>query len=198
MFWKATVGGRKWRGRWRPRRGLRARQGGRRRRQGTWEVPCHLGLWPSTVTDKAIAQGSRKWHGKSDPLNRRSLIQERAREVNRLQKVLEGANIKLGSVASDVLGKSDRAMIEALIQGTKDPEVLAELARGRLKSKRLELERALQGMLLVIAYHLLKEGTTYNDLGHNYFDERDQEAVVKRITSRLERLGYEVTIKKVA
>jgi transposase len=57
---------------------------------------------------------------------RRSLIEERAREVNRIQKVLEGANIKLSSVASDVLGKSARAMIEALIAGNRSGSPLRD------------------------------------------------------------------------
>jgi transposase len=76
---------------------------------------------------------------------RKSLIQERSREANRLQKVLEDAGIKLSSVASDVLGVSGRQMLTALISGTRDPEVLAELARGRLRAKLPELQRALQG-----------------------------------------------------
>jgi len=66
---------------------------------------------------------------------RRSLIEERAREINRIQKVLEGANIKLSSVASDVLGKSGRAMIEAIIAGEEDPVILSELAQSKLKTK---------------------------------------------------------------
>jgi len=78
---------------------------------------------------------------------RRSLIEERAREINRIQKVLEGANIKLSSVASDVLGKSARAMIEAMIAGQKDPEILSELAQRRLKKKKPELQRALNGLM---------------------------------------------------
>lgn len=78
---------------------------------------------------------------------RRSLIDERAREINRIQKVLEGANIKLSSVASDVLGKSGRAMLEAMIAGEKDPEILSELAQRRLKNKKLELQRALNGLI---------------------------------------------------
>src|SRR5690606_19808887 len=73
---------------------------------------------------------------------RRSLIDERAREANRVQKVLEGANIKLSSVASDVLGKSGRAMLEAMIAGENDPEALSELAQRRMKSKKAELKRA--------------------------------------------------------
>lgn len=78
---------------------------------------------------------------------RRSLIEERAREINRIQKVLEGANIKLSSVASDVLGKSGRAMIEAIIAGEEDPVILSELAQRRLKNKKPELQRALKGLI---------------------------------------------------
>lgn len=78
---------------------------------------------------------------------RRSLIEERAREINRIQKVLEGANIKLSSVASDVMGKSGRAMIEAMIAGEKDPVILSELAQRRLKNKKQELQRALNGLI---------------------------------------------------
>jgi transposase len=76
---------------------------------------------------------------------RRRLIQTRASEAQRLQKVLEGANIKLSSVASDVLGVSGRAMLRALIEGVQEPQALAELARGQLKKKHVELERALRG-----------------------------------------------------
>jgi len=62
---------------------------------------------------------------------RKTLVAERVDEVNRLQKVLETANIKLAAVATDVLGKSGRDMLEALLGGEHEPEVLAELARGR-------------------------------------------------------------------
>ena len=78
---------------------------------------------------------------------RRSLVQERTREANRIQKVLEGANVKLGSVATDVLGVSGRAMLKALSEGEEDPKALAELARGRLREKREELEEALRGLM---------------------------------------------------
>jgi transposase len=78
---------------------------------------------------------------------RRSLIDERAREANRIQKVLEGANIKLSSVASDVLGKSGRSIIQALIQGQDCAETLSQLALGRLKEKQAELQRALKGLM---------------------------------------------------
>jgi transposase len=72
-------------------------------------------------------------------------VRDRAREVNRLCKVLEDAGIKLTSVATDVLGVSGRAMVEALLAGTTDPTVLAELARGKLRKKLPALRRALQG-----------------------------------------------------
>lgn len=77
---------------------------------------------------------------------RRKLVQMKQSEVNRLQKVLEDANIKLASVASDVMGVSGREMIESLIAGERDPERLAELARGRLRNKREELQLALEGI----------------------------------------------------
>jgi len=82
---------------------------------------------------------------------RKVLVAQRADEVNRVQKLLEGANVKLASVATDVLGVSGRAMLAALLDGQEDPEVLAELARGRLRAKLPELRRALAGR--VQAHH---------------------------------------------
>ena len=76
---------------------------------------------------------------------RKALGAERTREVQRLHKVLEDAGIKLASVASDPLGVSGRAMLEALVAGTHDPQVLAELARGRLRTKLPALREALEG-----------------------------------------------------
>lgn len=75
------------------------------------------------------------------------LVQQRNAVDNRIQKVLETANIKLGSVASDVLGVSGRKMIEALIAGEKDVTVLAELAQKKLRDKIPQLQRALAGEL---------------------------------------------------
>ncbi len=271
---------------------------------------------------------------------RTSRVQARTAEVNRLQKTLEGANLKLASVASDVTGLSARQMLEALIAGETDPAALADLAKGRLRAKLPELERALTGRcrahhrfllaehlaaldeleagiarlgeeiaarvdpfaaelarletipgvgrataevlvaelgtdlsrfpsarhcaswaglcpgnhesagqqrsgrsrkgnqalrtalvvaahgaarqpgtylaaqyrrlaarrgttraavavaqsILVIAYRLLQDGTTYQDLGPDYFDERDRTGTRRRLVQRLERLGYEVTL----
>jgi transposase len=75
---------------------------------------------------------------------RKTLVQERAQEVNRLQKVLETANVKLASVATDVLGKSGRDMLCVLIEGTTDAEVLADLARGLLRREASSIARGLR------------------------------------------------------
>jgi transposase len=271
---------------------------------------------------------------------RTSLVGERTREVNRLQKSLEGANIKLASVATNIMGRSGREILGALVEGTTDGVALAQLARGRLREKLPQLERALAGRfgahqrfiiaaqlahldfleqsiervsaeieermrplaervahldqitgvgqrtaqvvlaeigpdmsrfptdnhltswagmcpgnresggkrqsgrtrkgspwlraalveaaqaagrtkntylgaqyhrlagrrgkkkaavavghsILVIAYHLLKDNSDYQELGGNYFDERDRQAVQRRLVRRLEGLGYQVTL----
>ena len=275
---------------------------------------------------------------------RRSLIQQRAQAVNRIQKVLEGANIKLSSLASDITGVSGRAMLEAISSGKDDPDTLVLLAKGRLQSKRVELKQALRGLtgphqrlliqsllrqldflanevtsldreiadrmvsceeainridtipgvgrrtaeellaeigpdmsrfpsaahlaswaricpgnnesagkrksshigqgnrwlrsalveaaratahtknnylsvqyhrlaarrgsnratialahtILVIIYYMLVRGTSYHELGGNYFDERNEQAAIKRAVNRIEQLGYKVTLELVA
>jgi transposase len=272
---------------------------------------------------------------------RRNLIRQRAQVVNRIQQVLEGANIKLSSVATEITGASGREMLQALAEGADDPQHLAALAKGRLRNKGLELAQALKGMMgphqrpllqsqlrhldflaqeiaqldqevqqrmgpfeaaiqradavpgiglraaeeilaelgtdmsrfpaeghlaswakvcpgnnvsaskrkhghtghgnswlrsalveaawgaartkesylsvqyhrlaarqgakrailavahsiLVIIYHLLRDGTTYQDLGGNYFDERNRQATVRRAARRIEALGYKVTLQ---
>lgn len=78
---------------------------------------------------------------------RRSIIEERTREVNRIQKVLEGGNIKLSSVASNVLGVSGRKMLEAMIEGETDTIKLADFAQKKLKAKKEQLKLALEGRL---------------------------------------------------
>ena len=275
---------------------------------------------------------------------RKSLVQERAAEVNRIQKVLEGGNIKLASVARDIMGVSGRAMLDAIVAGQTNPQAMAELAKGRLRTKLPQLQQALSGRIqphqrfllaqmlahvdfldealelcsdeieqrlrpvtadverlctipgvkhktaqlilaeigtdmsrfpthqhlaawaglapgnyesagkrkagatrkgspwlrtglveaaqaagrarqtylgapfnrfkvrkgtkrvavavahtiLVIAYHLLKEQTTYRELGSNYFDQQDKERVSRRLVQRLERLGYKISIEAVS
>jgi transposase len=76
---------------------------------------------------------------------RTTFVRERATLANRVQKVLESANLKLGDVASNVLGVSGRAMLEAVIDGQTNPEHLADLARGRLRVKHDQLIKALEG-----------------------------------------------------
>jgi transposase len=76
---------------------------------------------------------------------RKTQIQERQREANRLHKALEDTGIKLDCVASDILGVSGRRMLDALVHGTTDPEVLADLAKGRLRAKLPALKEALEG-----------------------------------------------------
>jgi transposase len=78
---------------------------------------------------------------------RKRLVQERTRVVNRVQKLLEGANIKLASVASNVMGVSARAMLAEIASGQNDAGQLADLARGRLRNKIPELEKALTGLV---------------------------------------------------
>src|SRR6266508_979293 len=84
---------------------------------------------------------------------RKTLVQERVDEATRLQKPLEGANLKLAAVASDVLGVSGRAMLAAVLDGERDPDVLAELARGVLRAKLPQLRQALNGR--VQPHHLV-------------------------------------------
>ncbi len=224
---------------------------------------------------------------------RTTLGRERSAEVNRLQKTLEGANIKLAAVASNIVGRSARAMLDALVAGAAPPAGVAQLARGRLREKLPQLEQALEGRftehqrfliaqqlahldylddpsaahlaawagmapgnhesagkrlssttrkgspalrallveaghaagrtkstylaaqyhrltarrgkkraamavghtILVIVYHLLKRGTTYEELGGGYFDERDRQAVERRLVRRLEALGNKVVLE---
>jgi transposase len=274
---------------------------------------------------------------------RRSLVEVRSAEINRIQKVLEGANIKLASVLSNVVGVSGRAMLTRLAAGEEDPVALAELAHRTVRARREDLARALQGVvgahqrwmleqqlglvdevnrriaaaeaeigrrlahedlvltrlmtipgvgpqtaqeivaiigtdmarfpthrhlaswaklcpglhesggrrsptgigpghtllrtalteaarslarsqtylgaqyrrialrrggkraaiavahtILIISYHLIRDGTTYQDLGPNYFDERDKEKVIRRCTQRIEHLGKTVTVTDAA
>ncbi len=218
---------------------------------------------------------------------RASLAQEINRIANRIQKVLEDANIKLASVATDTLGASGRAMLEAIVNGEQDSQRLAEMAQGKLRNKIPELQEALQGRvsrhhrfllrelldhhyfveskmqrieqevaerlgpfqsevarlctipgvdrvtawgllaeiglsmkqfpdalaarrgskratiavahkLLVIAYHILRDGTCYSDLGADYFDRLNPEGLRRRLTKRLEGLGFKVTLEPLA
>src|SRR5215471_4801892 len=137
-------------------------------REGTFTVflvnAAHVKNVPGRKTDKADARWLAKLmrfgllqasfippKGQRDVRDltryRTKLVQERVREVNRVQGVLERANIKLASVITDVLGVSGRAMLEALIAGRADPATMAELAKRRMRSKIPLLEEALTGVV---------------------------------------------------
>ena len=107
---------------------------------------------------------------------RSKLVGERAGVANRVQKVLEDANIKLGSVATDVLGKSGRAMLEAVIAGQTDGAALAELALGRMRSKKQALGKALTGRVTEHHRFLLRL----------HLDQFDQlEKLIERLDERI-------------
>jgi len=102
---------------------------------------CHGLIQPSFIPPaplRALRELTRQ---------RKALVQQRTQEVNRLQKVLEGANSKLASVATSRLGKSAREMLEALLAGEQDVAVGANLARGPMRVKIPQLRQALRGQL---------------------------------------------------
>ncbi|HLW03565.1 MAG TPA: IS110 family transposase [Ktedonobacterales bacterium] len=110
------------------------------------------------------------------------LVRERAEEINRLQKVLEGANIKLAAVATDILGKSGREMLRALVGGATDAAALAELARGRMREKIPQLEQALSGHFAA----------------HQQFLVAQQLAHIEGLEALIERVSQEITARLAA
>ena len=108
---------------------------------------------------------------------RKAQIKERQREANRLHKTLEDTGIKLDCVASDILGVSGRAMLDALCQGTTDPEVLANLAKGRLRAKIPALREALEGRFEPL--HALLVGSILAHL--DFLDEQ-----IERLSNAIE------------
>jgi len=129
---------------------------------------------------------------------RKTITQERSRAINRLHKTLEDADIKLASVATDVLGVSGRAMLETLVRGNTDPDVLADLARGALRKKLPALRQALNGRFR--PHHAFLVGQI---LAHVDYVEEAIEAVSQQIdvviapfTSALERLSTIPGVKK--
>jgi transposase len=113
---------------------------------------------------------------------RRSIIEERARQHNRIQKVLEGANIKLGSVVSDIMGVSSKNMLRAIADGEDDPEKLANFAQRTLKRKKDELEIALKGYVNPHQQLMLKTILTHIDFLSEQIEMLDQE-VAQRVSS---------------
>jgi transposase len=135
------------------------------------QLLAHGLLRPSFVPDRAARQLRElaRW--------RVSLVQERNRVTNRIQKLLEDANIKLSSVASDVLGKSGRAMLDALADGQNDPVVLAELALRQLRGKIPKLREALRGGMREHHRFMLREML-------DQVDEVDRR--IERVEARIE------------
>lgn len=110
---------------------------------------------------------------------RKRLVQAHTQECQRIQKTLEDAGIKLRSVASDVLGVSGRAMLRALIEGERDPVALAELAKGKLRKKIPDLQRALRGRFG--EHHALLIGMSLDHIDH-------LEATMARLDTQVDAL----------
>jgi transposase len=109
---------------------------------------------------------------------RKRQIEDRAQEVNRLHRILQDAGLKLSSVLTDVMGVSGRAMLEALLHGTTDPAVLADLARGRLRQKLPALAQALEGRFRAPHAFLVRQILTKID----FLDE-----AIETLTAEIDR-----------
>ena len=147
------------------------------------ELLCHGLLRPSFVPPKPIREL------RDLTRYRRKLVQSQATERNRLLKVLESANIKLASVASDVFGVSGRLMVRALIEGKANPKEMAELAKRKLRSKIPELELALEGKIEEHHRFLLKL-----QLDRLESVEKDLEVLEQRIQQKLEPYAAQLAL----
>jgi len=171
-------------------------------------------LKPSFVPEKPVRQL------RDLTRQRTQLTRQKVQVANRIQKTLEDANVKLGSVASDVLGASGRDMLKAMIAGESDPIVLADLARQRLRVVLVQCawaasravgthlrqlygrlvgrrgkKRALVAVahrLLVIVYNVLKKGQAYEEPVPAAPDRHDRERLKQKLIRRLQRLGVKV------
>ena len=124
---------------------------------------------------------------------RSTLVQDHARTLNRLQAVLEDANLKLASVVTDISGVSARAMLAAILSGERDVETLADLARGRLRAKRAQLKEALEGRVTAHHSFLLTEHLSTLE----YLDEaiaRVSGEIDQRLTAEQEAIALLDTI----
>jgi transposase len=119
---------------------------------------------------------------------RTTLVRERGRVVNRVEKLLESTNIKLSSVVTDVMGVSAKAMLSELAAGATDPQALAELAKGRLRTKLKELEAALTGTVADHHRFILAQ-----QLGHIDFLDEQIEAISQQISHHLEQMAQPPT-----
>lgn len=120
---------------------------------------------------------------------RSQLTAEKARAANRIQKMLEDANIKLASVASDVLGVSGREMIRSLIQGQQDPQAMANLARRRLRQKLPELREALTGKVTDHHRFMLRQLLDHVEYLERQVEQYDQR--IEEVLRASERLAVE-------
>src|SRR5262250_316329 len=147
------------------------------------DLLCHGLLRPSFVPPQAIREL------RDLTRYRRKLVQSQAAERNRLLKLLESANIKLASVATDVFGVSGRLMLRALIEGKASPREIAELAKRKLRSKIPELERALEGRLEEHHRFLLKL-----QLDRLELVEKDLAVLEQRIQQKLEPYAAQLAL----
>ncbi len=115
---------------------------------------------------------------------RNEIVNERARELNRIQAVLEGANIKLGSVVSDISGATGMAILHALIEGKTNPEYLSALAKGRLLEKVDLLQRALKGSVGKHQIQMLKLQLQHIDFLSASIGEMDEDIKKKQNLSK--------------
>jgi transposase len=147
------------------------------------DLLCHGLLRPSFVPPKSIREL------RDLTRYRCKLVQSQAAERNRLLKLLESANIKLASVATDVFGVSGRLMLRALIEGKASPKEMAELAKRKLRSKIAELELALEGRLEEHHRFLLKL-----QLDRLEWVEKDLEVLEQRIQQKLEPYAAQLAL----
>lgn len=115
---------------------------------------------------------------------RNEIVGERARELNRIQAVLEGANIKLGNVVSDISGATGMAILHAMIDGKTNPEYLAALAKGKLAEKTVQLQRALKGSINTHQIQMLKLQLQHIDFLSDSIVQMDEEVKKKQILSK--------------
>jgi len=154
---------------------------------------------------------------------RKQLVREVSQHALRIQKGLADANLKLGSVLSDVPGQSGRAMLDAIVAGEADPGKLAALAQGtwikttlvtaawsavRVKTSylharflRIKARRGAKKAILAVAasmptaaYHMLRDGVEYADLGADFLARQDRSKVIHRLLKRLQDLGCDVPV----
>jgi hypothetical protein len=124
-------------------------------------------------------------------------VRERASHVQHIEKVLEDANLKLSSVISDLLGKSGRAVLQAIIDGHTDPERLAACVGTRVRASRARRGAkkaigAVAASMHTAVWHMLRDGTEWHDLGAAHFDRADAAKTASRLIRRLQQIGYEV------